>query len=254
MTKPAGDLLSNAVQSIELGVEDYQKRDGRRALSAVRNLHAGVLLLLKEKLRQESPAGSDDALIYEKVVPVRTPAGLMWKGTGKKTVEIATIQERFRSLGLPVDWPRVESLTRIRNHVEHHRPAHSETEMRQAVADTFVLVVAIIRDHLDKSPADMFDPDVWKAMLAEARTQKAVEDRCRQSRRAVTDIPDAAAEAFLERVCCPECASSLLRAGAGADYFDATLFCEACGAEVPLAQCLPEALSEVYAASTYEAV
>ena len=34
-----------------------------RMASAVRNLYAGVLLLLKEKLRRESPPGSGEALM-----------------------------------------------------------------------------------------------------------------------------------------------------------------------------------------------
>ena len=38
------------------------------------------------------------------------------------------------------------------------------------------------------------------------------------------------------------------------DYFEATLSCDSCGIEVTLAQCLPEALSEVYAGATYEAM
>ena len=48
-------LLQNAIDSIEMGVEDHEHADQRRAAFAVRNFFAGVLLLLKEKLRQESP-------------------------------------------------------------------------------------------------------------------------------------------------------------------------------------------------------
>ena len=49
------ELLENAVLSIELGVEDYQTGDERRVLSAIRNLYAGVLLLCKQVLWNESP-------------------------------------------------------------------------------------------------------------------------------------------------------------------------------------------------------
>jgi hypothetical protein len=51
-----------------MGDEDYRDATPRRAASAVRNFYAGVLLLLKEKLRQESPPGSNEALLYEKIV------------------------------------------------------------------------------------------------------------------------------------------------------------------------------------------
>jgi len=63
-------LFANAITSIELGAEDYEaaKSDPRRAISAVRNFFAGVLLLLKERLRRISPE-----LIFEKLQPVRGP-------------------------------------------------------------------------------------------------------------------------------------------------------------------------------------
>ena len=41
-------LLTNAVQSIQIGIEDFSSTDPRRILSTVRNLYAGILLLLKE--------------------------------------------------------------------------------------------------------------------------------------------------------------------------------------------------------------
>lgn len=50
-------LFENAVQSIQLGVEDYQDNDPKRALSAVRNFYAGVLLLAKEALVRAAPGG-----------------------------------------------------------------------------------------------------------------------------------------------------------------------------------------------------
>lgn len=53
-------ILDNAIQSIQIGVEDYLalSDDPRRALSAVRDLSADVLLLLKERLRELSPQDS----------------------------------------------------------------------------------------------------------------------------------------------------------------------------------------------------
>jgi hypothetical protein len=47
-------LLKNAVVSIQLGLEDFASDDGRRIISAARNLYSGVLLLAKEVLRQLS--------------------------------------------------------------------------------------------------------------------------------------------------------------------------------------------------------
>lgn len=54
-------IIQNAIDSIQIGVEDFQSDDDRRSVSAVRNIAAGILLLYKEKLCQLSP--SDNRLL-----------------------------------------------------------------------------------------------------------------------------------------------------------------------------------------------
>jgi hypothetical protein len=39
------DLLVNAIESIRVGVEDYQEGSHGRLLAAVRSIHGGILLL-----------------------------------------------------------------------------------------------------------------------------------------------------------------------------------------------------------------
>lgn len=43
-------LLKNSVESIQVGVEDFDSDDARRSVSAMRNIAAGLLLLFKIKL------------------------------------------------------------------------------------------------------------------------------------------------------------------------------------------------------------
>lgn len=47
-------ILKNAVDSIALGLEDYEtsiaEEDERRIISCTRNIYAGILLLFKHKL------------------------------------------------------------------------------------------------------------------------------------------------------------------------------------------------------------
>ena len=80
-------LLANAVDSIQVGVEDLLKSDDRRVSSAVRNVHAGVLLLCKEKLHRLSPR--DDLLLAQRYEPRRTRAGkIELVPVGRKTVGV----------------------------------------------------------------------------------------------------------------------------------------------------------------------
>ena len=107
-------LLDNAIQSICVGVEDFKTSKPERMLSSVRNIHAGVLLLYKEKLRMLSPIDSNEVLIKEKILPVRSSDGsIKFIGRGKKTVDISQIKERFKNIGVHVDWESFEELSEI---------------------------------------------------------------------------------------------------------------------------------------------
>src|SRR5258708_35911496 len=99
------DLLTNAIESIQVGVEDYQAGSRPRLLSAVRNIHAGILLLSKEALRRESPKSSNEVLMMAKIVPSREPNGkAVVVGVGKNTADTRQIWERFKALGINTDW------------------------------------------------------------------------------------------------------------------------------------------------------
>jgi hypothetical protein len=123
-------VLENAVQSIQLGIEDYQSSDPRRALSAVRNITAGVLLLFKEKLRRLSPPGSEDVLIKQRSRILKaTDGSIQVVGTGQRTVDVAQIEERFGDLKISTDWKRVRAMVHVRNDIEHHSTSASETRV-----------------------------------------------------------------------------------------------------------------------------
>ena len=74
-------------------------------LSATRNITAGVLLLFKEKLRQLSPSDSDEVLIKQRIQPEFDANGsVIFKGDGKKTVDVQQIEERFKALNIEANW------------------------------------------------------------------------------------------------------------------------------------------------------
>ncbi len=237
-------LLKNAIGSIEVGVEDYESKDPRRAASAVRNFYAGVLLLLKEKLRQESPSGSNDVLVHQRVEFRRSPNGIIAVGAGKNTVDVGDIEARFRSLGLSLDTAPLQKLQDIRNHVEHRAPAHTTAQLQEAIAKTFVLVTRVLEDHLGLRPHEEIEADVWQTMLSEAATFKEIEDRCLKSIESLTDVPGAA-EGALDDVECPNCTSGLMAASEGS-YWEVEFTCRACGTTADLCVVMPKALANVY--------
>jgi len=69
------NLLTNAVEAIQVGVADWRGGSRARLLSAVRNIHAGILLLYKEALLRVSPSESEEVLIKARQAPVKDALG-----------------------------------------------------------------------------------------------------------------------------------------------------------------------------------
>ncbi|WP_201529004.1 hypothetical protein [Psychrobacter frigidicola] len=68
-------IIQNAIDSIQIGVEDFESDDDRRSVSAVRNIAAGILLLYKEKLCQLSPSDNKELLIKQNIRPIQNAKG-----------------------------------------------------------------------------------------------------------------------------------------------------------------------------------
>jgi hypothetical protein len=137
-------MLDNAVNSIRLGLEDFKaaEHDEARALSSIRNLTAGLLLLFKVKLQAMSPPGSNEALLKERVTPtLGTDGQTAWIGSGSKTVDVRSIITRLKGLGVEgVEWRLLETLTSIRNEVEHYHSTRPTSVLLETVANCFHLI------------------------------------------------------------------------------------------------------------------
>lgn len=238
-------LLENAIRSIENGFEDFEAGDGR-STSAVRNLFAGVLLLLKEALRRESPEGSNDVLIYQRFIPKRGEFGkVILVGDGKSTVDYQELHRRCNALGIDVEWKRLERLQKIRNNVEHGAVKDETNTIREAVGAVFVLAPQILTEHLGVFPHEVFDPDLWSRMASEAEVEERLERESNESFQSLGTAPSALLDA-LEFVECTACGSHLVTfEEQGVGYGDMQLTCLVCGFEQKLAYQLEDILVKV---------
>ncbi|HEE9762565.1 TPA: hypothetical protein R8F97_003483 [Pseudomonas putida] len=217
----AHKLFENALTSMRLGIEDFelsQKRgvngDPARALSAVRNLFAGVLLLFKYKITTcvDNP---DDAAQLIFVPPEILPhgdglGGVEWLPSGKfkaSTIDVVTIAKRFTSFGIEVDWDVIRKLQECRNHLEHLHPANTLGEVADFVAELFPVLRDFIQNEMEMSPVDLLGP-AWESMLDHHRFVKTLADQCRTGW-AQSGLPERM-ELWLEESGCEECGSSLL--------------------------------------------
>jgi hypothetical protein len=96
-------LFNNAVESIVVGIEDYQQNSRPRALSAVRNFYAGTLLLAKEVLVRKVPGADPDEILGAKYKPIISKmGGVEYEAVGHATVDFTQLAERFKDFGLSI--------------------------------------------------------------------------------------------------------------------------------------------------------
>jgi len=162
------DLLTNALISIQMGIEDYQSNDPRRPVSAVRNFYAGVLLLGKQCILNEAPNADPMEVIGVRFAPKPDgEGGVIHEPEGHQTIDLGQLRKRFQDFGLA--WPNgdINSLQRLRNDLEHfHSPARHQA-LRQAIADCFPLVEGFFAQ-LEVAPREALG-DAWEVMLSEEK-------------------------------------------------------------------------------------
>ncbi|HEJ1323422.1 TPA: hypothetical protein SLV10_004303 [Pseudomonas aeruginosa] len=239
-------MLKNAVESIQVGMEDFHDDDDRRVLSAIRNLYAGILLLFKYKLQLLSPEGSDEALLKTKVMPITDPetGEVVWIGKGKKTVEVHDIIERLNSLGVKgVDWKLLKSLQDIRNDIEHYYSQLPVERMKEAVANALHLITQFCEPHLDERPVDILGPECWDLMLSVTAVFEAELNACQAVLNSVSWPFDEVRES-INFMICPECESRLVKVIDPTARRDAIAFiCSSCQEESSYATIVGPAIS-----------
>ncbi|MGE0416367.1 MAG: hypothetical protein AB7O80_06145 [Acetobacteraceae bacterium] len=246
-------LLNNAVSAIQVGIEDFQSNDDRRQLSAIRNIHAGILLLCKVKLQIESPNGSDEVLLKQRILPHKqTDGSVIFKGDGKKTADQQQIQERLTNLGVKLDWNRLTNVTNIRNNVEHYFFSGSRQHIREAVAESCVVIRQLVMDVLEKDPANLIGADYWKQLFKVKEVYDHELRACRQSLAGVKWKPSTTA-VFGSDFQCPECESKLFgQVDSRNDHPEEVQFrCTNCGARLEGDEGLERILEERYAGESF---
>lgn len=222
-TLDTGKLLENALTSIRLGVEDFQHSqtseaeggDPARALSAVRNLFAGVLLLFKYKIASSvDDPGNAYRLIHNPPADILPcpdgSGGITWEPKGKfrvTTIDVATIRKRFETFNIEVDWKTIEKIQDCRNHLEHLHPANTLGEVAYFVAELFPVLRDFISTQLEAQPADLLGA-TWQIMLEHHDFFEANREACKEAWTPAA-VPEGM-QRWMDLCQCVECGSSLL--------------------------------------------
>jgi len=199
-------LFDNAVQSLQLGIEDYQANDPRRALSAVRNFYARVILLAKEVLVRQAPDADPDEILGASYKPIPDgEGGIQYVQKSHQTVDFNTLGERFKDFGLQIDRAALNDLNRIRNAIEHYCTDESRETVREAIAKAFPVVVDLF-NLADEPPHEALGA-AWPIMLDVRTVYERELERCRHSFANIDWPISILADVHFN---CPSCSSDLV--------------------------------------------
>ena len=246
-------LFDNAIQSIQLGVEDYKNDDPKRAVSAARNFYAGVLLLAKEVLVRQVPKASPEDVISAKYKPEPDgKGGIIYTPESFRTIDFETINKRFKDFNLPINPSGLKHLSDIRNNLEHHFSDKPQQEVRDAIAKTFPFVSKLFR-LIGEEPLNYLGGS-WLVMLDLHVFYERELDSCRKS----FDEVEWPSEFLTEvEISCPTCKSDLVEQvdPKNKSYQSLRCRCGRCGYRIPPEEAIESALkshfySEIYIAMT----
>lgn len=249
------DLLTNAIQSIQAGVEDYAHGSEARLLNSVRSIHAGILLLYKEALRRLSPAASNEILLKAKISPSRdTNGNVVFVGVGKKTVDVQQIKERFSELNISTDWARFDRITDVRNEIEHYYTKADKKALESVISDAFVIIRNFATSELHEDPLELLGDQTWETMLKISDVYQAERAECEQSLGKVNWKSEALKDGVFD-LTCPACSGSLLRPDGDYPAYTESmaLQCRICGEISEADDFVPRAISAALESDSYEA-
>lgn len=239
------NLLTNAIEAIQVGIEDYEDGSRRRLLASVRNVYAGLSLFYKEALRRKSPPESKEVLIKAQVQLQKNPAGkVVAIGTGRKTVNVHQIQGRFSSLGITTDWQKFKKISSVRNDVEHYYSTINEKTLKGVIANAFVILRDFIDRELHEDPKSLLGEKTWDKMLQIAGVYQAERIACDETIESI-DWNSPTLFGAVENLHCVECGADLLMATPMNSPRDqVSLQCRACGSGETAEELIPRAISD----------
>ena len=244
-------ILKNAIDSIVLGLEDYESYDKRRLISCTRNIFAGILLLFKHKLSMLSPDNSDEVLIKQRVLPKKDLNGqITWAGKGKKTVDVQQIEERFKSLGVRTHWDRIKKIKEFRNDIEHYHSDLSRDAIRNLLSNCFIVIRDFIIEELELDPRVLLD-ESWNILVSVAEVYQKEKETCDDEIDKMDWSSESLGEA-LKAIPCEGCGSGLITIKSiEKTREDVVLKCKSCQKEYEYEEIVEKALRQYFSYERY---
>ena len=239
-------ILQNAIDSVQVGAEDFFSGEKKRFSSSIRNIYAGLLLLYKEKLCELSPEYDKELLIRQKLLPYFENNEMKFKGQSikvKKTVTVNEILERFESLKIKIDNKSLEKIGNLRNSIEHYYSSEKIETFVEVIAICFLMIKDFLKIHLNKDPLLTLGIKCWNILINAELFYESLKKECLESYKNVS-WKYSLVKDFLDSLTCPICDSSLVKATNNfQSYPNVGLSCLACSHNFDFADVLEECLN-----------
>ena len=241
-------LFENAILSIQLGIEDYESDNPTRAISAVRNFYAGVLLLAKEVLVQKAAKDNPQEVISKHYKPKFGGDGFTYVPASPQTIGFSNLGVRFKDFDLTVDQSALNDLSRIRNNLEHYYSDTPHETVREAIAKAFPVVVQLF-SMINKAPSESLG-NSWQAML---RVRDFYETELESRKNSFGEIEWHSGILARAGFTCPMCQSELVMQDdpKNTELESIKCHCRACGYKFEAEDAVRKALESHFEFETY---
>jgi hypothetical protein len=221
-------------------------------VSSTRNIFAGILLLFKHRLCELSPDDSDESLIKQRVLPAFDATGTVnWIGKGKKTVDVQNIKDRFESLGITVEWKRLERINKYRNDIEHYYSTMNNESVQQLISDSFIIIRNFIVDELEEDPRELLGEEYWKILVEVNEVYEKEKQECDSSLENLDYFSNEILYA-LQAYSCTKCGSGLLESTSDTGQAaEASFKCRSCENELDYENIVNDVITDFFADDVY---
>ena len=232
-------ILINAVDSIALGLEDYQtstaEEDERRIISCARNIYAGILLLFKHQL-----SSIDNRLI--------------WIGKRKKTIDYQGIKDKFESLSIKVEWGRIDKIRDYRNDAEHYFSTLEHKAVQGLISNSFLIIRDFVTEQLKEDPKELLGSDAWSTLLEIHEVYEREKAVCASSLGTLDFFSETIFDAFVS-YSCEDCSSGLIFSNElNEDARESKFVCKSCDATYSYEEIVSPAIKDHYYVESYLAI
>lgn len=175
---------------------------------------------------------------------------LAFVGTGKRTVDVFQIQERFKTLGISTNWDLLKKISDARNDLEHYVPQHTQAALEELLTNALVIIRDFITRELLEDPRTLLGEETWQTMVDVAEVHEQALAECQAALKKV-NWESGALEKALVNLTCLECGSDLLKPSEVEG--ETVLLCSRCGGTEDRNSFAPRAIETVRREDSYAA-